>query len=46
LAEIDADHDAVSAEIKELFQHITRYKAHNIELETRMRPFMNRLAAC
>ena len=31
---------AVSAEIKELFQHITRYKAHNIELETRMRPFI------
>ena len=30
----------VSAEIKELFQHITRYKAHNIELETRMRPFI------
>jgi len=30
----------VSADIKELFQHITRYKAHNIELETKMRPFI------
>ena len=30
----------VSAEIKELFQYITRYKPHNIELETKMRPFI------
>ena len=34
------DNLQVSAEIKELFQHITRYKAHNIELETKMRPFI------
>ena len=31
---------AVSGEIKELFQYITRYKPHNIELETKMRPFI------
>ena len=30
----------VSAEISELFQYITRYKPHNIELETKMRPFI------
>jgi intraflagellar transport protein 46 len=30
----------VSAEIKELFQYITRYKPHAIELETKMRPFI------
>ena len=30
----------VSSEIKELFQYITRYKPHNIELETKMRPFI------
>jgi hypothetical protein len=30
----------VTAEIKELFQYITRYKPHNIELETKMRPFI------
>ena len=30
----------VSGEIKELFQYITRYKPHNIELETKMRPFI------
>jgi intraflagellar transport protein 46 len=30
----------VSAEIKELFRYIGAYKAHNIELETRMRPFI------
>merc|ERR1719181_2514446 len=30
----------VSAEIKELFQYVTRYKPHNIELETKMRPFI------
>ena len=30
----------VNAEIKELFQYITRYKPHNIELETKMRPFI------
>ena len=28
-----------SADIKELFQYITRYMPHNIELETKMRPF-------
>lgn len=31
---------AVSTEIKELFQYITRYKPHNIELETKMKPFI------
>jgi len=30
----------VSGEIAELFQYITRYKPHNIELETKMRPFI------
>merc|ERR1712216_98117 len=30
----------VSSEINELFQYITRYKPHNIELETKMRPFI------
>jgi len=30
----------VSGEINELFQYITRYKPHNIELETKMRPFI------
>jgi len=30
----------VSAEINELFQYITRYKPHAIELETKMRPFI------
>ena len=30
----------VSDEIKELFQYITRYKPHNIDLETKMRPFL------
>ena len=28
----------VSDEINELFQYITRYKPHAIELETKMRP--------
>uniref|UniRef100_A0A7S3F0D0 Intraflagellar transport protein 46 homolog n=1 Tax=Haptolina ericina TaxID=156174 RepID=A0A7S3F0D0_9EUKA len=30
----------VSDEINELFQYITRYKPHAIELETKMRPFI------
>jgi len=30
----------VSAEIKELFQYIGRYKPHSIELETRVKPFI------
>mmetsp|Transcript_17865 Transcript_17865/g.48064 ORF Transcript_17865/g.48064 Transcript_17865/m.48064 type:complete len:485 (-) Transcript_17865:206-1660(-) len=30
----------VSSEIKELFQYIGRYKPHNIELETKMKPFI------
>jgi len=30
----------VNAETKELFQYIGRYKPHNIELETKMRPFV------
>ena len=30
----------VSEEISELFQYITRYTPHNIELETMMRPFI------
>lgn len=30
----------VSAEIKELFQYIQRYKPHPIELETRIKPFV------
>jgi len=31
---------AVSAEIKELFQYIGRYKPHTIELETKLKPFI------
>mmetsp|Transcript_11079 Transcript_11079/g.28820 ORF Transcript_11079/g.28820 Transcript_11079/m.28820 type:complete len:502 (+) Transcript_11079:65-1570(+) len=30
----------VTSEIKELFQYIGRYKPHNIELETKMKPFI------
>ena len=30
----------VSAEMKELFQYIGRYKPHDIQLETKMRPFI------
>ena len=30
----------MSGEIKELFQYVSRYKPHNIELETKMRPFI------
>ncbi|KAJ1627937.1 intraflagellar transport complex B protein 46 C terminal-domain-containing protein [Pavlovales sp. CCMP2436] len=30
----------VSSEIRELFQYIGRYKPHNIELETKMKPFI------
>lgn len=30
----------VSAEIKELFQYISRYKPHDIELETKLMPFV------
>ena len=30
----------MSTEIRELFEYITRYKPHNIELETKMRPFI------
>lgn len=31
---------AVSSEINDFFQYITRYKPHTIELETKMRPFI------
>jgi intraflagellar transport protein 46 len=34
------EHLPVSSEIKELFQYIGRYSPHNIELETKMRPFI------
>jgi intraflagellar transport protein 46 len=30
----------VSPEIKELFQYITRYKPHTVDLETRLKPFI------
>mgnify|MGYP001797614235 CR=1 FL=1 len=30
----------VSEEVKELFSYIGRYKPHNIELETRLKPFV------
>jgi len=36
----DYEHLGVSPEVKELFQYIARYKPHNIELETKMRPFI------
>lgn len=31
---------SVSTEVSELFQHITRYHPHNIELETKLKPFI------
>uniref|UniRef100_A0A7S4FCA5 Intraflagellar transport protein 46 homolog n=1 Tax=Chrysotila carterae TaxID=13221 RepID=A0A7S4FCA5_CHRCT len=34
------EHLGVSQDISELFQYITRYKPHNIELETKMKPFI------
>jgi len=33
----------VSAEVEELFQYITRYKPHTIELETSLKPFIPEL---
>jgi len=33
-------HLQVSQEVQELFQYITRYKPHHIELETKMKPFI------
>lgn len=30
----------VSTEVSELFQHITRYHPHNIELDTKLKPFI------
>ena len=30
----------VSGEIKELFQYIQRYKPHNVEIETKLKPFI------
>jgi len=33
-------HLGVSQEVQELFQYITRYKPHHIELETKMKPFI------
>ena len=33
-------HLPVSDEVKELFQYITRFKPHTIELETRLKPFI------
>ncbi|KAK7792530.1 hypothetical protein R5R35_008637 [Gryllus longicercus] len=34
------DHLPVAADIKELFQHITRYTPQNIELEYKLKPFI------
>ncbi|XP_046873965.1 intraflagellar transport protein 46 homolog isoform X1 [Hypomesus transpacificus] len=36
----DYDHVPVSAEIKELFQYITRYTPQNIELDHKLKPFI------
>ncbi|XP_062342375.1 intraflagellar transport protein 46 homolog isoform X2 [Osmerus eperlanus] len=36
----DYDHLPVSAEIKELFQYITRYTPQNIELDHKLKPFI------
>ena len=33
-------HLQVSSELKELFQHITRYTPQTIELETKLKPFI------
>ena len=33
-------HLQVSGELKELFQHITRYTPQTIDLETRLKPFI------
>ena len=33
-------HLQVSSELKELFQHITRYTPQTIDLETRLKPFI------
>mmetsp|Transcript_129691 Transcript_129691/g.225294 ORF Transcript_129691/g.225294 Transcript_129691/m.225294 type:complete len:388 (+) Transcript_129691:97-1260(+) len=39
----DFKHMKVSAEVEELFQYITRYKPHTIELDTSLRPFIPEL---
>lgn len=36
----DFEHLAVSAELKELFQHISRYTPQTIELDTKLSPFI------
>ncbi|XP_062499319.1 intraflagellar transport protein 46 homolog [Corticium candelabrum] len=36
----DFTHLPVSADIQDLFQHITRYKPQQIELETKLKPFI------
>ena len=36
----------VSAEVEELFQHITRYKPHTIELDTVFKPFIPEYIPC
>lgn len=36
----DYEHLAVSSEIKELFQYITRYTPQNVDLEHRLKPFI------
>ena len=36
----DYRHLAVSEEVRELFNYIGRYKPHNIELETKLKPFI------
>mmetsp|Transcript_46769 Transcript_46769/g.77456 ORF Transcript_46769/g.77456 Transcript_46769/m.77456 type:complete len:467 (-) Transcript_46769:218-1618(-) len=37
---VEYAHLGVSQDVKELFQYITRYKPHHIELETKMKPFI------
>lgn len=34
------EHLQVSSELKELFQHITRYTPQTIDLETKLKPFI------
>ena len=34
------EHLPVSSELKELFQHITRYTPQTVDLETKLKPFI------